>query len=52
MVDVDALITDIKSAMQKKGKVDISIPLFGKMTFHPEDLDDIHRFITGEDHYR
>lgn len=52
MVDVDALVADIKSAMQKKGKVEISIPMFGKMTFHPEDVDEMHRFIKGEEHYR
>lgn len=52
MVDVDALVADIKSAMQKKGKVEISIPMFGKMTFRPEDMDVIHKYICGEDYYR
>lgn len=52
MVDVDSLAADLKTAIQQKGKVEISIPMFGKMTFHPEDIDDIHRYIKGEEQYR
>ena len=52
MIDVDALVGEVKEAMKKKGKVEISIPLFGKMTFHPADIDEIHRYIKGEDVYR
>jgi hypothetical protein len=48
MVDVDVLMRDIKSAMNKRGKLDITIPMFGKMTFHPEDVDVIHRYIQAE----
>jgi hypothetical protein len=44
-IDVDGLVHDIKRQMESKGSIEISIPLFGKIKFVPEDIDDIHRCI-------
>jgi hypothetical protein len=44
-VDIDLLMHDIKREVEKKGKVSISIPMFGKLTFSPSDIDVIHRFV-------
>jgi hypothetical protein len=39
MVDVDALVADLKREIARKGKIVIHIPMFGKITFVPEDID-------------
>lgn len=44
-IDVEGLANDLKNQMQHKGGIELSIPLFGKIKFVPEDIDDIHRFI-------
>ena len=49
MVDVDALIRDIKRELIRKKQVSFSIPMFGRMTFSPEDADKIHKLIVGEE---
>jgi hypothetical protein len=46
MVDVDSLRADVKKEIERKGKLTISIPMFGKLTFVPEDVDVIYRYIT------
>jgi hypothetical protein len=46
MIDVDTLITDIKNEISKKGKIVITIPMFGTMTFKPEDADTLKEHIT------
>lgn len=45
MVDVDRLVSDIKKEISRKGELHISIPMFGKLKFVPEDVDVLHRFI-------
>lgn len=45
MVDVDALARDVKREMEKKGKIVISIPMFGNLTFIPPDIDVICNYI-------
>ena len=47
MVDVDALVADLKRELERKGKVCVYIPMFGKMTFVPSDLDGLYRHITA-----
>jgi hypothetical protein len=47
MVDVDELAKDIKREMERKGKISISIPMFGTMTFVPNDIDTIVNYIRG-----
>lgn len=47
-VDLEPIMKDLKREIEKKGKLVIEIPMFGKMTFVPADIDDIYREITGE----
>jgi hypothetical protein len=47
MVDIDTLAADIKREISHKGKLTVKIPMFGVMTFKPEDIDKIHYMITG-----
>lgn len=46
MVDVDGLRSDLKKEIERKGKLSISLPMFGKFTFTPEDVDVLYRYIT------
>lgn len=47
MVDVDALAKDLKREIERKGKLVVSIPMFGKLTFVPTDIDAILNTIKG-----
>lgn len=38
-VDIDTLASELKEQINEKGKLPISIPLIGKFTFVPEDVD-------------
>lgn len=49
MVDVITLAKDIKREIARKGKISFSIPMFGTMSFAPEDADAVFRYITGEE---
>ena len=49
MVDVVTLAKDIKREIARKGKISVSIPMFGTMNFVPEDVDALFRNITGEE---
>lgn len=49
MVDIDSLAQDLKREIGRKEKITFSIPMFGKMTFHPADVDVLYRTITGEE---
>lgn len=49
MVDVVTLAKDIKREIARKGKISVSIPMFGTMNFVPEDVDTLFRNITGEE---
>lgn len=49
MVDVHAIATDIRRELSKKEKITFELPLFGKMTFTPADVDKLYRHITGEE---
>lgn len=39
MIDVDGLARDIKQQIAAKGKLEISLPLFGRFTFYESDVD-------------
>ena len=39
MVDVDRLLQDIKREMERKGSIQVDVPMIGKITFKPEDAD-------------
>ena len=44
-VDVDGLMHDIREQIERKGKVSFEIPLMGKFTFTPDDVDRLHEKI-------
>lgn len=48
MVDVEGLAADIKREISRKGKITFTIPMFGKMTFVPSDVDELYQRIKGE----
>jgi hypothetical protein len=50
MVDVHTLVTDIRRELCKKEKITLDIPMFGKMTFVPSDVDVLYHTITGEEY--
>ena len=45
-VDVDGLIRDIKEQIERKGKFEVIIPMFGKFIFTSADVDKLYRTIT------
>ena len=49
MFDIDDLAKDIKTEIHKKGKMSFTIPMFGKLTFAPEDVNVLYKIITGQD---
>lgn len=46
MVEVDVLLSEIKREIERKGKLVVNIPLIGKLTFSPEDADELRNYIT------
>ena len=40
-IDIDGLATKIKRRIEKKGKIEIKLPLMPKLTFSPEDVDEL-----------
>ena len=46
-VDVDGLHRDFKSLIQSKGKLEISLPMFGTYTFNESDVDKLFNCIRG-----
>ena len=38
-VDVDGLLSGLKRELEKKGSVEVQIPMVGRIVFKPEDLD-------------
>ena len=47
-VDLEPIMRDLKREIERKGKLSVNISMFGKMTFVPQDVDEIYREITGE----
>lgn len=48
-VDVESLAKDIKRELSRKEKITFAVPMFGKMTFTPADVDTLYHTITGEE---
>ena len=46
-VDLEPLMRDLKREIERKGKLSVNIPMFGKMSFVPADIDELYREITG-----
>lgn len=38
-VDVEAILRDIKKEIERKGVLKVEVPLVGKLTFKPADID-------------
>ena len=45
-VDIEHLLNDVKCQIEKKGKLELTIPMFGKFNFIPDDIDKLHYYIT------
>lgn len=46
-IDIDGLYSDIKEQVNRKGKIEITLPLFGTFKFSPSDVDKLYSTITG-----
>ena len=44
-VDVDGIARDLRHQLEEKGKMTISLPLMPSLTFKPEDVDVLYRYI-------
>lgn len=49
LVDITELAEDIKKELEKKEKITLTVPWFGKMTFTMSDVDVLYKLITGEE---
>ena len=47
-VDVDGLYRDIKEQIRAKGKLELSLPMFGTYRFTESDVDRLYSCIRGE----
>lgn len=45
MVDVDTILSDIRREIERQGSLQVDIPMIGKLTFHPDDVDVLHNEI-------
>ena len=41
-VNVEAILRDIKREIERKGALQVEVPLVGKLTFKPADVDVLH----------
>ena len=48
-IEVVQLAKDMKREIARKGQLSFDIPMFGKMTFSPDDVNELFRIITGEE---
>lgn len=49
MVDVDSLAKDIRRELARRERMTVEIPMFGKYTFSPSDVDALYQEITGQE---
>lgn len=47
-VDIDRLAAEIKNEIERKGKLEVNLKIFGRLRFEPSDVDNLHRMITQE----
>lgn len=45
MIDVDTLISAMKNAADKYGKLTVDVPMIGKLTFNSSDIDRLKSYI-------
>ena len=48
MVDVDGLLGDLRNEIERKGKIEFTVPLIGKMKFTAADVDQLRSYIVRE----
>lgn len=48
MVDIGHLSEELKREIERKGKLTISMPMFGKISFDPNDVDILMQYIREE----
>ena len=46
-VDVEGLHRDLKTLMQSKGKIEVTLPMFGTFVFKESDVDNLYNCIVG-----
>ena len=46
-IDLEPIMRDLKREVERKGKMTVELPLFGKISFTGEDVSEIYREITG-----
>lgn len=49
MVDVWGILKDVRKELEAQERVSFTIPIFGKYTFLPSDVDNLYKTITGEE---
>jgi hypothetical protein len=47
-IDVESLYIDLKKQIEAKGKITITLPMFGNFSFTPSDVDKLYQSIVGE----
>ena len=46
-VELEPIMKDLKREIERKGKLSVEVPMFGKISFLPQDIDEIYQEITG-----
>ena len=46
-VELEPIMRDLRKEIERKGKMTVEIPMFGKISFTGEDLTELYREITG-----
>lgn len=49
LIELESLMHDIKREISRQEKITFEVPMFGKMTFSPADVDALYYNITGEE---
>lgn len=47
MVDIDSILDEVKKEVERKGNLQIEIPMIGRLTFCPADVDVLKEHIYG-----
>jgi hypothetical protein len=47
MVDIDSLLQDLRTEIERKGSITVEVPLIGKITFKANDVDILRNEIAG-----
>lgn len=45
MVDIDAVLQEVRKELERKGSIHFEIPMIGKFIFHPADVDVLREYI-------